>query len=415
MSVLNKTPLEKYILVADSSTWMSVHKGWVFAAAAKQRGYKIIRVAPDARLSWQEDIFILDPLMSEQVLTEKLKKYKGQIAFILPTFDYASTLLAPVAQTLETPFLRNPSARHLGTKALLAKYLQSHGLATPRTWLADSQKAFDDIPDGIPLVTKANVSTGTLKKHDWDYRVFRDKNQLIAYLTEDKQLQAFIVNNQQSERYQSVVQEYIEAEQFLDVHVVFGKTGNFKIFLIGEFFTHPGELLIVESKTVNLLDDDTRMHVEKSALFLSQNGCEYMVANMQFAVLNGIPYLFDLNLRVAGIWSYLHKIMMPNFAHQVLSFFHEENAEFAPSFPYYLKTPYYLEPGKTVESFTAPKSLDPSVMLAYLDHLAAGYKVPESQNSIQPAPQIFAVGTCEQDCRDKIQEVLKNTNVRYRS
>lgn len=415
MSALENPSSDKYILVADSATWMSVHKGWVFSEAARRLGYKTIRVAPDARLSWQEDVFILDPLISELVLTEKLKKYRNQISFILPTFDYASTLLAPVAQTLGTSFLSVASARHLGTKASLAKYLETNCLGTPRTWLVDGTTTFADIPDGIPLVIKANVSTGTLKKHDWDYKVFYDKKALLEYLTETQQLQALIVNNQQNERYQSVIQEYLEAEKFLDVHVVFAKSGIFKVFLVGEFFTHPNELLIVESKTSQNLTEDTKMQIETFASFFSRNGCEYMVANLQFAVCNGALHLFDLNLRVAGIWSYLHKIMMPDFAHHVLSFFHGENVAFTPAAPFYLKTPYYLENGRTIESFVAPKVQDSSVLLAYLDHLVPGYKVPRSQNSIQPSPQIFVVGKDEQDCRTKIQEILKNTVVRYRS
>lgn len=414
MSPLKNDSHEKYILVADSSTWMSVHKGWVFSEAARKLGYKVIRVAPDARLSWNEDIFILDPLISEQVLTEKLKKYKGQVSFILPTFDYASLLLAPVAETLGTSFLSVASARQLGAKASLARYLETHQLGTPRTWLVDSTATFESIPEGIPLVVKANVSTGTLKKHDWDYRFFSNKEMLAHYLKDTQQLQALIVNNQQNERYQSVVQEYIEAEKYLDVHVVFAKSGSYKVFLVGEFFTHPHELHIVESKTAVDLSEDITKQIEKFTSFLSKNGCEHMVANLQFAVQNGSLYLFDINLRVAGIWSYLHKIMMPDFAHQVLSFFQGQDVEFKLTAPFYLKTPYYLEAGQTVDSFKAPAVQSSSVLLAYLDHLVPGYKVPVAQNSIQPAPQIFSVGQSEEECRQKIQDVLNGTEVRYR-
>ena len=139
-----------------------------------------------------------------------------------------------------------------------------------------------------------------------------------------------------------------------------------------------------------------------------------MVANLQFAVHNGSLYLFDINLRVAGIWSYLHKIMMPDFAHQVLSFFQGKDAEFKLTAPFYLKTPYYLEADRTVDFFKAPVVQSPSVLLAYLDHLVPGYKVPVAQNSIQPAPQIFSVGQSEEECRQKIQDILKSTEVRYR-
>lgn len=295
--------MKKYVLIIDNASWMSAHKAWPFIDAAKDRGYCVIRVAPDMRFSRNEEVFILDPISCDEILFEKIKSYEGQIDFVFSSSDISSAFIANIASQLGAHFFTAELAQHLSTKLSLSKLLQHAGEKGPQSWMIKKIEDFDLIPDSMALIVKPNVSTGGTARHGWDYRRFSNRQALTHYLKESGNLSAFIKNYQQQERYQSFVQEWIEADQFLDVHMIFAESGRYETFLIGEFSTHPGDVFIVESKTAVNVSPDLKKQIDRIGSFFSQKGYRFMVGNLQFALKDGKILIFDFNMRVAGIWS----------------------------------------------------------------------------------------------------------------
>ncbi len=404
----------RFVLIITHDTWMSAQKVIPFQQVAKANGYSTILVAASKRYSMNEDILILDPLSHPIVLSNKLKKYKNQIDFVFSGYDMGSVLIAAAAEEVGATYMSKSLAQHLQSKYSLSLFLAQHKLNTPRTWLIHDRNNFSEIPDKINLMIKSNVSSGANPRHSWDYRSYQNKNDLIAYLEAEKLMDAFVKTAETQALNQSIVQEMMPSDKCLDVHIVFREKGEYKIFLIGEFFSRDSDFLIVESKSAENISEAILVQIKMFADFFSALGLQNIVTNFQFVEKSNLLYLFDLNLRVAGIWSYLYPLMLPDFYEKLFLYFQEKSINFDLKYSTYLKTPYWLEEGKIIQSIQFPTYDKMTIRLAYLDHLIPGYKVPQNQNSIQPSPQIFAVGNSAQECRDKIVDVLNRTRVEYK-
>lgn len=407
---------EKWIVVADTATWMSQQKTSDFVAVARARGFKVARVASAKRFQTDEDLFILDSFSQADVLSEKLRFLNGKVFLVYPGSDCGACFIALAAYDAGARFIHPHLVDQLYDKGRLADYLETKSVRGPASWMIRHEKDFQNIPKDLPLVAKPIFSTGGIANHDWDYKQYASVTDLQAQLETRSQLKAFLASNQLDSKRATVLQHCIQAARFLDVHVVckgaHGKGQPFHIFLTGEFHTDPENLLIVESKSATALPAGIQERIERFVGELVTDGVANCVLNLQFAMTEDDLYLFDCNLRVAGIWSYLYKLMRPDFYEQVLNYFTDQTYSFELKQPYYLKTPYYLRAGATVRSIAVPEA--PShLLVAYGDHLRPGYRVPKKQNSIQPSPQIFAVGQTESECREKIISLINNTRVEY--
>ena len=427
------------ILLLQGHTWFDAYRYFTLKRHAPEWGARLINVVEAGTATYRDldDTSAIQRIevgiLSTDMILAALEKNGVRLKDIRWVVSPSENLTKLAGKISERLGLIGPSAEsaELGIdKAALRAFCEAKGLGGLQSWSAEPgpltierrEKWETELRDQAigELIVKPRRGRGGFQKQPWHYQIFRDAKDL---LNSSVWRQMMVIGEWHIEEYRSSY-----ARPAWDVHVDFGDT-DYEIFLIAQTRCSARDPRIVISEGPVDMPPDLRASVERHVQEIWQAGYRRHLGNLQFiettdpkigstVSVQGPLHLIDFNTRMAGVLALLGEGMCPDLDQRA----HEMYVLGRPRRPlkwrytHYRKGPFPVLAGRRLTSATWPRFEDERrlhYLVKYEENLKLGELTPDVIHSLQPKPQVAALGHDLAEVRLRLDEFWRNCFFSY--
>lgn len=429
------------ILLLQSHTWFDAYRYFTIKRYAAQWGVRLINVVETGTAHYRDldDTSAIQRIevgiLSTDVILAALEKQRVRLADIRWVVSPSENLTKVAGKISERLGLVGPSpeSAELGIdKAALREFCQKKGLGGLRSWSADpgqrtpSERELweSDLRQNSSgeLIVKPRRGRGGFQKQPWHYQVFQNAEALLG---SEVWPQMLAIGEWHIEEYRSSAER-----PAWDVHVDFGTT-DYEIFLIAQTWCSAHDPRIVISEGPVEMPAELLECVESHCREIWRLGYRRHLGNLQF-VETGHPkssgagvgstvgslHLMDFNTRMAGVLAFLEEGMCPDLDRRAIEMYvlGKRRRPLNWRFTHYRKGPFPVLAGRRLKAAHWPKFDDERrerFLVKYEENLRIGECTPSVIHSLQPKPQVAALGNGIDEVRSRLDEFWRDCLFEY--
>jgi hypothetical protein len=378
-------------------------------------------------------------ILSTDVILAELEKQRVRLSDIRWVVSPSENLTKVAGKISERLGLVGPSpeSAELGIdKAALREFCRQKALGGLRSWSADPgqrssserEQWESDLRQNSSgeLIVKPRRGRGGFQKQPWHYQVFQNAEQLLR---SEIWPQMLAIGEWHIEEYRSSA-----ARPAWDVHVDFGIT-DYEIFLIAQTWCSARDPRIVISEGPVKMPDEIMECVEDHVREIWRLGYRRHLGNLQFVETGyakpsateaghgggfgfGPLHLMDFNTRMAGVLAFLEEGMCPDLDRRAIEMnvLGKRRRPLNWRFTHYRKGPFPVLAGRKLKSAHWPKFDDErreQFLVKYEENLRIGKCTPPVIHSLQPMPQVAALGSGIDEVRSRLDEFWRDCLFEY--
>ncbi len=427
------------ILLLQSHTWFDAYRYFTLKRYAAQWGVRLINVVEAGTASYRDldDTSAIQRIevgiLSTDVILAALEKRglrPADLRWVVSPSENLTKLAGKISERLG---LVGPSAEsaELGLdKAALREFCQKRGLGGLPSWSAQPgpsspsegeawERELRQASNG-ELIVKPRRGRGGFQKQPWHYQIFRDAEALIR---SDAWAQMLAIGEWHVEEYRSSAER-----PAWDVHVDFGAS-DYEIFLTAQTWCSAHDPRIVISEGHVAMPPELLACVERHVQEIWRAGYRRHLGNLQFVETahrsgrsgsgaQGPLHLMDFNTRMAGVLALLEEGMCPDLEKRAVEMYALGRPRRPLNWRYthYRKGPLPVLAGRRLKSSKWPSLQDERrhhYLLKYEENLRKGEVTPDVIHSLQPKPQVAALGNSLQEVRSRLDEFWRDCLFEY--